>query len=127
MGLVFFDILSLDSESLLMQPYRTRRSILEDLIHVTPGECILSRRVSVGVGHLDNQDDSQLCALEKKFAESIATFEEGLVLKGEETVYHDFYHPWVKLKRDYIPGYGDTIDMVIVGVTWERERARKLR
>ncbi|KNZ77381.1 DNA ligase 4 [Termitomyces sp. J132] len=127
LGLVFFDILSLNSKSLLMTPYRTRRSILESLIHVVPGECILSHRVSVGVETLDYGEDSQVIALEKIFAESIATYQEGLVLKGEETVYHDFLTPWVKIKRDYIPGYGDTVDMVVIGVTWERERGRVLR
>ncbi|KAG6888469.1 hypothetical protein C0995_008042 [Termitomyces sp. Mi166 len=127
LGLVFFDILCLDSKSLLMTPYRTRRSILESLIHVVPGECILSHRVPVGVGTLDYGEDSQVIALEKVFTESIATYQEGLVLKGEETVYHDFFTPWVKIKRDYIPGHGDTVDMVVVGVTWERERGRILR
>lgn len=32
-----------------------------------------------------------------------------------------------QLKRDYIPGYGDTVDLVIVGAAWEKERARELR
>ncbi|KAG6898309.1 hypothetical protein C0992_011900 [Termitomyces sp. T32_za158] len=40
LGLVFFDILSINSKSLLMTPYRTRRSILESLIRVIPGEFI---------------------------------------------------------------------------------------
>ncbi|KAG6886109.1 hypothetical protein C0993_002628 [Termitomyces sp. T159_Od127] len=127
LGLVFFDILSINSKSLLMTPYRTRRSILESLIHVVPGECILSHRVPVGIGSLNYGEDSQVIALETIFAESVASYQEGLVLKGEETVYHDFSTPWVKIKRDYIPRYGDAVDMVVVGVTWERERGRVLR
>lgn len=110
-----------------MTPYRIRRSILESLIRVVPGECILSHRVPVGSGSLDYAENAQVIALEKIFAESIATYQEGLVMKGEETVYHDFLTPWVKIKKDYIPGYGDTVDMVVIGVTWERERGRVLR
>ncbi|KAG6908432.1 hypothetical protein DXG01_004657 [Tephrocybe rancida] len=127
LGLVFFDILSLESKSLLMTPYHKRREILEGLIQVLPGECILGERFPIGVRGVSYSVESQIVALDRVFAESIATHEEGLVLKGDDSKYHDFYTPWVKLKRDYIPGHGDTVDMVIVGVTWERERARVLR
>ncbi|KAG6839641.1 hypothetical protein C0991_000589 [Blastosporella zonata] len=127
LGLVFFDILSLNDKSLLMTPYRRRREILESIIQVTPGECILADRIPVGVSGVDHREESQIIALDKVFAESIATHQEGLVLKGDDTKYHDFYTPWVKLKKDYIDGYGDTVDMVVVGVAWERERGRVLR
>ena len=31
------------------------------------------------------------------------------------------------MKRDYIPGLGDCIDMAVIGASWEKERARELR
>jgi hypothetical protein len=34
-------------------------------------------------------------------------------------------HP--QLKKDYIPGYGDTVDLVIVAASWDKNRARELR
>ncbi|KAF8074808.1 hypothetical protein FPV67DRAFT_1777589 [Lyophyllum atratum] len=126
LGLVFFDILALNGKSLLMTPYCRRRKILEDLIRVVPGEAILSERVPVVQDDINCQDRRQI-ALEKIFANIIATCQEGVVLKGDETKYHDFSVPWVKLKKDYIPEYGDTLDMVIVGVGWEKARARVLR
>lgn len=33
---------------------------------------------------------------------------------------------WVKLKKDFIPGAGDTMDVLIVGASWQRKRGREL-
>ncbi|GLB41971.1 putative DNA ligase N terminus [Lyophyllum shimeji] len=126
LGLVFFDILCLDSESLLTTPYHRRRKILEGLIQVIPGQSILSERFPI-ISDGPNCTDQRQIALEKIFSSVIATCQEGVVLKGGETKYHDFSVPWVKLKKDYIPNYGDTLDMVVIGVGWDRERARVLR
>jgi DNA ligase-4 len=33
----------------------------------------------------------------------------------------------MQLKKDYIPGYGDTVDLVIIAASWDKNRARELR
>lgn len=33
----------------------------------------------------------------------------------------------IQLKKDYVPGYGDTIDHVVIAAAWEKDRARELR
>lgn len=33
---------------------------------------------------------------------------------------------WIKLKKDFIPGAGDTLDFVVVGASWQRDRGRTL-
>jgi DNA ligase-4 len=30
------------------------------------------------------------------------------------------------MKRDYIPGLGDTVDLVLLGASWDAKRAREL-
>lgn len=122
LGLVFFDVLMFKSKSLLSTPYSERRRILEDIIRPTRGRAILSKRFPVDMLVPDPE-----LALTRIFAEHIADFQEGLVIKAEESRYNDYKLPWVKFKRDYIPGYGDTVDLVLVGASWEKERARELR
>jgi DNA ligase 4 len=125
LGLVFFDVLSLNGNSLLHKSYNARRAILESLIRSIPGETMLAHRTPIEL-HRRGFTDS-LKDLESTFANCISNSEEGLILKAAESRYHDWSLPWVKLKRDYIPGYGDTLDMVLAGASWEKERGRELR
>ena len=122
LGLVFFDVLMFESKSLLSTPYSERRRILEDIIRPARGRAILSKRFPI-----DMLAPEPELALTRIFAEHIADFQEGLVIKAEESKYNDYKLPWVKFKRDYVPGYGDTVDLVLVGASWEKERARELR
>lgn len=126
LALVFFDVLSLNSDSLLSTPYFRRREILESLIQPIPGKVMLSERFPIPMRAMDSADEAKII-LERIFSDMIATHQEGIVLKGDETRYHDYGTPWVKLKKDYIPGYGDTLDLVIVGIGWDKSRARELR
>jgi len=32
----------------------------------------------------------------------------------------------IKLKKDFVPGAGDTLDFHIVGASWQKQRAREL-
>ena len=123
LGLVFFDVLVLNDTSLLLVPYFRRREILESLVHLDPGNAMLAERHPISL-HAGNVDLPQI---DRIFSDAIARHHEGIVLKGEETMYHDFDIPWVKLKRDYIPGYGDALDLVVVGGGWDKARARELR
>lgn len=33
---------------------------------------------------------------------------------------------WVKLKKDFIPGAGDTLDFHVIGASWNKKRGREL-
>jgi DNA ligase-4 len=50
------------------------------------------------------------------------------MLKPLESKYNDWRAEmrWVKLKKDFIPGAGDTIDVFIVGASWQKKRGREL-
>ncbi|KAJ7918946.1 DNA ligase N terminus-domain-containing protein [Mycena leptocephala] len=124
LGLVFFDILMLNSTSLLSVPYSSRRAILESVIKPIPSRAILGDRTSVALNLTPNDTNPPL---HRVFAQCLALPEEGLVLKAGEAGYNDMRFPWVKLKRDYIPGYGDCVDLVVLGGSWDKSRARELR
>ncbi|KAF8586434.1 hypothetical protein K439DRAFT_1387139 [Ramaria rubella] len=122
--IVFFDIMFLNGGSLLGKGYNERRALLERTINVVPGYVTLTRRQRI---NLSRGIHPALRDLALVFAEHVANHQEGLVLKASSSTYNDNRYPWVKLKRDYIPGYGDTIDLVIVGASWNKARARELR
>ncbi|KAJ6457176.1 hypothetical protein C8R47DRAFT_173370 [Mycena vitilis] len=123
LGLVFFDILMLNSKSLLSVPYSSRRAILESVIKPITGQAILAERTPIALNLTRN--DTGL-PLHRVFGDCLARPEEGLVLKAGEAGYNDRRFPWVKLKRDYIPNYGDCVDLVVLGASWDKSRAREL-
>ncbi|KAI0700149.1 hypothetical protein C8T65DRAFT_831678 [Cerioporus squamosus] len=122
LALVFFDILLLNGTSLLSFPYSERRAILEQVIRVVPGYSMLAERVCIDMKRAGAAE-----SLRKAFATLIADHQEGAVLKADGAQYGERRWPWVKLKRDYIDGYGDTVDLVLLGAAWEKDRARELR
>ncbi|KAF7309678.1 DNA-LIGASE-A3 domain-containing protein [Mycena indigotica] len=124
LGLVFFDILLLNGTSLLNMAYSSRRSILESIIQPLPTRSMLTTRVKIA---LEGHPPEGFATIENTLATHIASGEEGLVLKAAESRYNDWRLPWVKFKKDYIPGYGDTIDCVLLGLGWDKDRARELR
>ncbi|KAG7093893.1 hypothetical protein E1B28_007532 [Marasmius oreades] len=145
LGLIFFDVMHLNGRSLLTRPYHERRGILETLIRVLPGKALLAERWEIDMSNLgrqgglsswlppkrkvteDNHYGSPETRLGRIFARTLASHEEGLILKAAESTYNDWVLPWVKLKQDYIPGLGDALDLVIVGAGWQKERALELR
>ncbi|KAG1746672.1 DNA ligase/mRNA capping enzyme [Suillus paluster] len=125
LALVFFDVLQVGAASMLNAPYHMRRSLLESIITPVPGRSILAERAVIIDGNVQELEGQK--RLREVWAQRITDCEEGLVLKAGESTYGDWKLPWVKLKKDYIPGYGDTIDLVVIAAAWEKDRARDLR
>ncbi|KAI0332785.1 hypothetical protein GY45DRAFT_1273530 [Cubamyces sp. BRFM 1775] len=122
LALVFFDILLLDGVSLLSLSYAERRVILEQVITVKAGHAMLAERTCIDMRHANAEE-----TLSRAFARVIADHQEGVVIKADGARYAERRWPWVKLKQDYIPGHGDTVDLVLLGASWEKDRARELR
>ncbi|KZT18333.1 DNA ligase/mRNA capping enzyme [Neolentinus lepideus HHB14362 ss-1] len=129
LALVFFDLLLLNSVSLLSTPYATRRALLESIILPEPGYAMLADRFLIGEvweGGENGEGEEARGQLREVFAQALVRREEGLVLKAEKGWYGG-WSPWVKLKKDYIPGHGDAVDLVLLAARWDKDRGRELR
>lgn len=148
LSLVFFDIMVLNDESLLGRPYAHRRALLESVVQPISNYCMFSERYPVDIPRTsqsqqdsDTEDDEPSdkvssppsthaqrarTQLYRIFAQHLVQRREGVVIKAEESFYNDYCRQWGKLKRDYIPGYGDTLDLALIGAAWDKERARTL-
>ncbi|KAG6334189.1 hypothetical protein ID866_4904 [Astraeus odoratus] len=126
LALVFFDVLLVGYVSYLNVPYAARRAVLESVVREIPGRSMIAERMLISSG-LEMGTERASQRLREVWAQKIVDCEEGLVLKAGESFYGDWKLPWVKLKKDYVPGHGDTIDLVVVAAGWDRDRARELR
>lgn len=95
LALVFFDVLMIDSVSLLTKTYAERRAVLESTIITRHGYSMLAERRSIPMGH--GVDECSVELLERIFAKLISGHEEGAVLKADEGRYCDWSLPWVKV------------------------------
>ncbi|KAJ6110797.1 hypothetical protein N7486_003032 [Penicillium sp. IBT 16267x] len=116
--IVFFDILLLDDNVCLRRPHRERRLLLKSMIHTIHGRSAIAEQEILDF----DQPDSHR-RLQTSFSNAITRRWEGLVLKACDEPYFsmspagvDTYScRWIKLKKDYIPGLGDTVDLVLIG------------
>ena len=110
--IMFYDILLWDDIVCMREPYNDRRRRLESLIRRVPGRAdIASREI------IDCSSSEVPRLLDKVFARAISRCWEGLVLKRSDQIYFSFNRTksFIKLKKDYITGLGDTVDFIIVG------------
>ncbi|KAE8362669.1 hypothetical protein BDV27DRAFT_166032 [Aspergillus caelatus] len=128
--IVFFDILFLDEDVCLKKPHRERRLLLKDLVQVIEGRADISQQRILDFCRPGSQTQ-----LENIFAKGVAQRWEGFVLKGCEDPYFTIFPSrgngsigrWIKLKKDYIPGLGDTVDLAIVGGSYHSRDAAGLK
>ncbi|GAB4820174.1 hypothetical protein N2152v2_007220 [Parachlorella kessleri] len=102
-----FDCLYLNGKALLREPLTARREALHEALSTQPGVLELATtKTSRDVEELQTFLD-----------ESVAAGTEGLIVK----TLADSYEPskrsshWLKLKKDYMSGVGDTFDVVPIG------------
>ena len=103
---------------MLHQPYSLRRKRLESLVTSVAGKPVLAQNQEIDFKN-PNAPNLLICALAAGFAQKW----EGFVLKPfnepyvnlEEHPRHMYPSCWIKLKKDYIPNLGDTIDLAIIG------------
>jgi DNA ligase-4 len=120
--IVFFDILLLDDDICLSKPHRLRRLLLKETVKITPGRAEISEQEIIDFSRPD-----AIRRLQLALSRSIAERWEGYVIKACDEPYFsvlssersDGFSRWIKLKKDYIPGLGDTADFSLIGARYD--------
>ncbi|KAJ6436018.1 DNA ligase (ATP) [Purpureocillium lavendulum] len=109
---MFYDLLLLDDTFCARESLDKRRHRLQSLVCRIPGHADIGSREVVTFSLMNAAEE-----LTAVFARAITQRWEGLVLKGCDDPYFTFDNSklFIKLKKDYIPGLGDSADFIIVG------------
>ncbi|KAI0128386.1 DNA ligase [Xylariales sp. AK1849] len=105
-----FDLLFLNGEAVVEKPLRERRELLHESFNPVEGEFAFAT-------HMDGQE---LEEIQTFLDESVKASCEGLMVKmldGTESGYEPSKRSrnWLKIKKDYLSGVGDSLDLVVLG------------
>ncbi|KAI1798949.1 hypothetical protein F4811DRAFT_546277 [Daldinia bambusicola] len=126
--IVYFDILLIDDESLLGVKQSERFKRLTDLVTCRKGYAELVPREIISFGR-----PSAALRLREAFAKCIANRSEGVVLKPDEPYFNfgsaqkSFSCCNIKLKKEYVQGWGDVGDFAVVGASYDAAKAREYK
>ncbi|EEP79119.1 conserved hypothetical protein [Uncinocarpus reesii 1704] len=124
--LAFFDVLMVDGNVCLSKPYRERRQILLDIVQPIEGRSELAYQQTINFSFPESYE-----LLKDAVALGAAQRWEGLVLKGSDEPYLPLFQEsaninfghWIKLKKEYIPGLGDSADFALIGARYDPQDA----
>ncbi|KAI1821996.1 hypothetical protein F4861DRAFT_424884 [Xylaria intraflava] len=124
--IIYYDVLLIDNESLLGIKNSERFRRLSNIVTSRKGYAELVSRTTICTSQ-----SSAVPALRELFAQCISSRDEGLVLKPDEP-YIDFsseQRPYgccnIKLKKEYIQGWGDVGDFAVIGASYDAAKAKE--
>ncbi|KAK0709094.1 ATP-dependent DNA ligase [Lasiosphaeria miniovina] len=105
-----FDLLYLNGESIVEKSLRERRELLRQSFQQVEGE----------FSYATSMDGQELDEIQTFLDESVKASCEGLMVKmldGTESGYEPSKRSrnWLKIKKDYLSGIGDSLDLVVLG------------
>lgn len=105
-----FDLLHLNDKSLIKMPLLERRKILRESFDEVPGKFMFAQ----------SRDVDELEEIQEVLDEAVKSQCEGLMVKALDSTYEIAKRSqyWLKLKKDYLEGIGDTIDAVVIGADY---------
>jgi DNA ligase-1 len=112
-----FDLMFLDGISLINEPLHKRQNLLVERFQGTSNFAFVTHQ------NLASFDENKIL---KFLTESVEHGAEGIMIKLQET--GTSYeagtrsHSWLKVKRDYVMGFADTIDVVPIGAWYGNGR-----
>ncbi|KAL0343398.1 UNVERIFIED_CONTAM: DNA ligase 6 [Sesamum angustifolium] len=115
-----FDIMFANGEQFLDLPLRQRRQYLKDLFgEEKPGYFEYAREITVGSEDADVKNEATLNRMNSFLNDAIHSSCEGIMVKSLDV--DAGYTPskrsdaWLKVKRDYVEGLSDSLDLVPIG------------
>ncbi|KAI1190559.1 hypothetical protein F5B17DRAFT_62789 [Nemania serpens] len=105
-----FDLLFLNGEAIVEKSLRERRALLKEAFQPIEGEFAFAT-------HMNGQELEEIQVF---LDESVKASCEGLMVKmldGSESGYEPSKRSrnWLKIKKDYLSGVGDSLDLVVLG------------
>jgi DNA ligase-1 len=112
-----FDLMYLNGESLLQKTLTERRKLMHEHFEAVPGKFRFAE-------FLDAEENGDTTIIEDFLENAVKNQCEGLMVKTLDV--NAIYEPsrrslnWLKLKKDYLQGLGDSIDLVPIGAYYGR-------